>query len=229
MENNHNFLYVIWKDPISRRNYIIGKLTKGNKYTFEYCEEYKNALSAGWKLLSAFPDEKLYESDTLFAAFASRLPDPKRRGIETILQKYGLDKYDGYELLRRSSGRLPIDTYEFIDPIFPDDKTIEKDFYLMGSRHHMACKGEDCSLRTDLITGDEVSLSPDKDNQYDKYAIIVKSKDKTILGYIPRYYSQSVYMRLEKRMTYQCIITELSTDSGCQNCIKVKLTMPKAE
>ena len=228
MENNHNFLYLIWKDPKSRRNYTVGKLTKGEKYTFEYCQEYKQALNAGWELLNAFPYEKFYESDTLFAAFASRLPDPKRRGIGAILKKYGLDQYDGYELLKRSSGKLPIDTYEFIDPIFPDDETVKKEFYLMGLRHYMSCDGKDCSLRPDLKIGDALSLLPDKDNQYDQYAISVLSHNGTMLGYIPRYYSESVSLRLEKGMTYLCEIIELTTDSVCDNCIRVRLTMPKA-
>lgn len=69
----------------------------------------------GWEYLRSFPEEKVYESPALFAAFASRLPDPKRKGIEDILRKYGLDDCGGYELLRKSTGRLPIDTYEFID------------------------------------------------------------------------------------------------------------------
>ena len=47
-----------------------------------------------------------------------------------ILKKYGLDQYDGYELLKRSSGKLPIDTYEFIDPIFPDDETSAGTFFV---------------------------------------------------------------------------------------------------
>lgn len=228
MGNEHNFLYLIWKDPISRRNFTVGKLTKGEKYTFEYCEEYKSALEAGWSLLNAFPYDQSYESGTLFAAFASRLPDPKRRDIDDILKKYGLDKYDGYELLKNSSGKLPIDTYEFIDPIFPDDETIEKEFYIMGIRHYMPCSGKDCVLRSDLKIGDELSFSPEETNQYDQYAVSVHLQDGTKIGYIPRYYSKSVYQRLEKGMTYLCRIIELSPDHDCENCIRVKLTMPKA-
>ena len=36
--------------------------------------------------------------------------------MDKILEKYGLAQYDGYELLRKNGGRLPIDTYEFICP-----------------------------------------------------------------------------------------------------------------
>lgn len=229
MGNVHNFLYLIWKDPNSRRNYIIGKLTKGDKYTFEYCGEYKKALESGWNLLNAFPYERRYESDNLFAAFASRLPDPKRRDIDNILKKYKLDRYDGYELLKNSFGKLPIDTYEFIDPIFPDDVKVDKSFYLMGGRHYMPCGGKNCSFRANLKIGSELILSADKNNQHDKYAVSVHLQDGTKIGYIPRYYSEGVYMRLEKNTTYHCRIIEMSDVFDCENCIKVKLIMPRVD
>ncbi len=115
----HNYLYIIWKDPQTRRNYTVGKLAKtDNGYSFEYCNEYENAVKVGWQLIQAFPEIKKYESKDLFSVFSSRLPDRKRRNINDILNKYGLSSYDGYELLKQSGGRLPIDTLEFIDPIF---------------------------------------------------------------------------------------------------------------
>lgn len=57
-----------------------------------------------------------------------RTPDIKRKDLPQILKKYGLEHYDGYELLRKSCGRLSIDTYEFIDPISDDDKIRERTF-----------------------------------------------------------------------------------------------------
>lgn len=82
----HEFLYLVWKHPESGKSYTVGKLIRENGY----------------------------QSDKLFLLFSSRLPDPKRKDIKEILDKYGLDEYDGYELLKRSGGRLPIDTYELI-------------------------------------------------------------------------------------------------------------------
>lgn len=226
-EMKHNFLYVIWKDPRSRRNYIIGKLTRGEKYTFEYCENYQEAQDAGWELLNAFPEVKIYESDTLFAAFAGRLPDPKRRGIETILQKYGLTEYDGYELLRISTGRLPFDTYEFIDPIFPEEETVERDFYLMGIRHYLGCKGANCSAKDELSIGEELFLVMEPNNELDSYAVKVETKEHKMYGYIPRYYSESVTTRLKNGMSYLCKVIEIDDSANCENCVKVRLKIPR--
>lgn len=124
LENNqHDFLYLIWKDPKTKKNFTVGKLNRTEMFTFEYCEEYQEAQKRGWEKLPAFPKEKVYKSNILFPVFSSRLPDPKRRDIEKILEKYGLEKYDAYELLKKSGSKLPIDTYEFVCSASLDEKT----------------------------------------------------------------------------------------------------------
>lgn len=113
--NIDNCLYLIWHNPLTKRKYIVGKLSKDKGYSFEYCGEYVEAQQAGWNYIKSFPEHKVYNSDTLFTAFSSRLPDRKRKDILSVLKKYGLSEYDGFELLKKSGGRLPIDSYEFIE------------------------------------------------------------------------------------------------------------------
>ena len=74
------FLYLIWKDPQSRRNFTIGKLCQSEKYTFEYCEDFGIAENYGWTKFEVFPEEKVYESDILFPVFASRRSGNRRIG-----------------------------------------------------------------------------------------------------------------------------------------------------
>jgi len=223
-----NFLYIIWKNPQTRRNYIVGKLSKEDAgYSFEYCNEYSNAMESGWKLIQAFPEIKKYESKELFPVFASRLPDRKRRNINDILKKYGLTSFDGYELLKQSGGRLPIDTIEFINPIFDEDKTIERDFYVVGIRHQSGCQGMDCKKRPKLHLNMKMVLRMEPSNQYDSYAVLVETEMGEYLGYIPRYYSKGISERLKKGMTYDCTVIEINDDANCLECVKVKLLMPK--
>ena len=229
VERKHNYLFLIWKDPRSRKNYIIGKLSRNKKFTFEYCEQYEDAIKAGWMLLEAFPERKLYESDTLFAAFSGRLPDPKRRDILKILQKYDLKEYDGFELLRKSTGRLPIDTYEFIDPIFPEEETIVREFYIMGIRHYCGQPEDHCEGLATVKLYDELLLEAEPDNPYDKYAVKVISAQNVLLGYIPRYYSEGVSTRLNNNMTYSCEVIETAPVEYCENCLKVRLKIPKEQ
>lgn len=222
------FLYLIWKDPQQRRNYIVGKLSRNDYFSFEYFGDFVQAELHGWSKIEAFPEEKVYVSQTLFPVFSSRLPDRKRRDIDSILEKYGLKEYDEFELLGKSEARLPIDTYSFIDPIFPADENIERFFFVMGIRHHAPCEGENCSCLPNIKVGGELYLEPEPTNLQDKNAIKIVTNEGILLGYVPRYYSPAIIERLEKGISYSCRIVELNPDNKhCSDCIKVKLNMPK--
>lgn len=222
-----NYLLLIWKDPETRRNYTVGKLTRGDFFTFQYYGEAENAEEAGWKLLGAFPTYQEYRSNTMFPVFSSRLPDKKRRDIQNILEKYGLMEYDEFELLRRSGARLPIDTYEFIDPISPDDKEVEREFYITGIRYHSACQGSDCGALPGVKVGDMLLLEEEPENAYDPMAIRVLTQERDVLGYVPRYYNKAILARLHDGMGYSCKITEVNANMrNCSECLKARLTMP---
>ena len=222
-----NYLLLIWKDPETRRNYTVGKLTRGDFFTFQYYGEAENAEEAGWKLLGAFPTYQEYRSNTMFPVFSSRLPDKKRRDIQNILEKYGLMEYDEFELLRRSGARLPIDTYEFIDPISPDDKEVEREFYITGIRYHSACQGSDCGALPGVKVGDILLLEEEPENAYDPMAIRVLTQEQEVLGYVPRYYNKAILARLHDGMVYSCKITEVNANMrNCSECLKARLTMP---
>lgn len=224
----NDFLYLIWKDPETRRNFTIGKLTRSSKYSFEYCEEASEAEEYGWKSLGAFPDYHVYESENLFPVFASRLPDKKRRDIKKILEKYSLKEFNEFELLRRSGARLPIDTYEFIDPIFSEDEVIERDFFVMGIRHHAACSGTNCALLPILNPGDLLVLEAEPENEYDRFAIRVITQKGEHLGYIPRYYNKAILARIDKGISYSCKVLEVTPSQSCSECVKIRLNMPSA-
>lgn len=227
MVRANNFLYLIWKDPQTRNNYIVGKLCKGKNYTFEYCGEYGKAESCGWSKLESFPEEILYENDTLFPVFSSRLPDKKRRDIKKILDKYELSEFDDFELLRKSEGRLPIDTYSFVDPIFPEDEIIQRDFYIMGIRHNSSCMGRDCSRLPQVNKGDELCFDLEPDNKYDPNAIRILTSRGDLLGYVPRYYSQPILQRIRDQISYICNVIDINSTQDCSECIKVRLKMPR--
>lgn len=222
----NNYLYLIWKDPQTRRNFIVGKLTRNEKYTFEYCIEANTAQECGWKRMEAFPDQRVYESEAMFPVFTSRLPDRKRRDIDKILDKYNLTAFDEFELLRKSGARLPIDTYEFVDPIFPDDTAVKREFFIMGVRHYAACSGSNCDLLPDVKPGDHLVFDEEPTNPYDPLAIRVLTQTGTHLGYIPRYYNHAILARLKKKMSYSCKVLEVYASGSCSECIKVKLNMP---
>ena len=223
----NNYLYLIWKDPQTRRNFVIGRLGRGEKYTFEYFGEFEKAKQYGWTKFDVFSEEKVYESNHLFPVFASRLPDKKRRDIDKILQKYGLSEFDEFELLRKSGAKLPIDTYSFIDPIFPNDEIIIRDFFIMGVRYQSFCKGDNCFSLPEVSVGDELFLKKEPNNLYDSNAIVILTQKMDVLGYVPRYYNLAIIERLENGSSYSCTVMEVNCNHNCSECIKVRLRMPK--
>ena len=222
-----DYLYLIWKEPNTRRNYVVGQLSKNSQYEFFYGYEVKDAMEKGFELLVSFEDiDKVYKSDTLFPTFSSRLPDRKRRGIEKILAKYDLDEFNDYKLLKRSGARLPIDTLEFIDPILKEHNgEIKRIFYIAGVRHYIGCNGKDCKKAMDLNVGDKLYLELESTNPYDENAIKVLEEEGMHVGYIPRYYSESIVEYIKDNIEYECIVLELNKEMSCDECIRVKLEM----
>lgn len=224
-KDGRDYLYLIWKEPISRRNYIIGQLSKNSQYEFSYGYEVYEAIEKGFELLIPFDNiNKVYKSDTLFPAFSSRLPDSKRRDIERILAKYDLKEFDEYELLKRSGARLPIDSIEFIDSVLEEHNgEVKRIFHIAGVRYYIGCDGNDCKKALHLKVGDRLSLHPEHTNKFDKNAIKIMDKANNHVGYLPRYYSESITEYLKQGATYECRVLEVNKDRECHECIKVKL------
>lgn len=224
VKNGRDYLYLIWKNPDTRRQYIVGTLSKNGLYEFKYGVEFVAAQKTGFKGLEAFKDfNKTYKSERLFPVFSSRLPDRKRKGISEILKKYGLSEYDEYMLLKNSGARLPIDTLEFIDPLLDDDKPVSKNFYIAGSRHYLPCRGDNCINTVNVKEGDRVSLLLEPENPKDQNAVVVIGNHNEKLGYIPRYYAQQVTSMIKKGKELICEITEVNQLNCCRECIKVHL------
>lgn len=59
-------------------------------------------------------------------------------------------------------------------------------------------------------------------NKYDENAIKVMHKD-THVGYLPRYYSESVREYIKDRATYECKVLEVNKDMKCHECVLIKL------
>ena len=126
-----DYIWVVWRDSVSSQRYIIGEISKNGQYEFKYrINQVDEARQKGFENLVAFPDlNKLYTNKELFPAFSSRLPDKRRRDIKEILSKYNLDQYDSFELLKRSGGKLPTDSFEFVDPIILGENEVINGFF----------------------------------------------------------------------------------------------------
>ena len=170
--NNKEYIYLVWQDNKNRDFYVVGQLSKNGHYEFEYTGEIDKAIENGFQLLMPFPQRKKYKSDILFPIFSSRLPDRKREDIKEILEKYGMDEYDPFTLLKNSGAKLPIDNLQFIDPIIKIGKErIERKFYISGIRYKNGCLGKECNKLMDIQVGATLELQPESDNPKDTNAI----------------------------------------------------------
>lgn len=224
-KDGRDYLYLIWKSEKTRRQFIVGVLSRNGKYEFKYYHDIKDAQNEGFKALVEFPDlSKLYTSESLFPTFASRLPDKKRRGMIKILEKYGLKEFDQYELLKKSGARLPIDSYEFIDPVFDYEIPFEKTFYLAGAIYYLCCDGKDCSKSINIDANEELLLKKEPENKQDPNAIKVFTKSQTFIGYVPRYYSKGLFELLQKNEKHvHCYAKLVNKNNDCSECIKLYL------
>ena len=230
LKDDRDYLLLIWKEPKTKRRFTVGELSKKGQFEFSYGYEYQKALREGFEPLIAFPDsEKIYRHDELFPVFASRLPDPRRKGIDEILKKYGLQKYDTYELLKRSGAKLPIDNLEFVDPIFNNEESrIVRSFFVAGTGFLLGCSGEKCEDSAAVSINDELRLEPEPENEHDPFVIkIVNNATNSALGYLPRYYAEGVSQLISANAQILCRVIEVSKEKFCLECIKAELQIEK--
>lgn len=213
-----NYIYVVWQNPKTRSRRIIGILSRNGKYVFKY-KDAEEAKKEGFELLLPFQniDEK-YENDILFPVFSSRLPGPNRVDIDEILKEYGMEKYDAFELLKKSGGKTPLDNLEFIDPIIDIKKRLTRKFFIAGTSHYCQTK----NLHEIVKVGDEVFFEKESNNEYDSYAIKMMINGNFV-GYIPKYYSQEITRCLNTNRKYKCIVIDMT--ERCDECIKVELVI----
>lgn len=205
-------LWLIWKDPVSRRRYKIGKLIKEfNAYKFYYVTpELNDAKKVGFGFFPGFENlTRTYESDKLFANIVTRLPNETRPDYLEILNCYNLEKDSSdFEILKATRGRTITDNYEFV-PAFDPSKI---EFDVAGTSH---CSDiEKC--KNYLKVNKRLYLEPEPENHNDKNAIkiIFKENDKTYhLGYVPRYYCKELLHELEKGIEYSAMIQSLNLES----------------
>jgi len=117
MEAIVEVLYLKWKNYKTNKKYVIGALCKENqKYFFKLNSNgLKEARQAGFFQKLEFNDEnKIYSSQELFTMFKVRIFEPEKYTDEQMkeyLNKYGLEEYDEFEILKKTKGILMTDNF----------------------------------------------------------------------------------------------------------------------
>lgn len=206
-------LWMIWKEPVSRRRFIIGELSKNQeRYYFKYMnKELEEAKERGFSYFPGFNNlDETYMSNILFANIETRLPNRARPDYLEILNLYNLETDSTQmEILKATKGRLLTDNFEFVAPF---DRNNKIEFDIAGTSHHLIEE----KVRKLLKVNDNLELEQEPNNKEDKYAIKVLyefENEKILLGYVPRYYSKELSSLLESGTKYSAKIESLKLES----------------
>ena len=166
------------------------------RYLFSYARAAKDqGLPRLWG--DGAPDwESLYASDELPPPFSWRIRDDKsRKDYGEYLSALGLTpeevRANPFTLLARTEGRKVTDWFETFAKPVPKDGRYDIPFFLRGLRHFLKKGDGHFNLVVDRVKalepGEELLLMPDPQNPADPNAVAVRTADRMLIGYCPRY------------------------------------------
>lgn len=174
-------IYLIWRPGRGNKRFPVGVIKKNisTGISFQYIQ--KNVLEAkklGFVHYEGFPDLQRKYNENVIEIFGQRIIKSERNDAKDFYNFWGVDPKlvdDKFYMLAYTQGLLPTDNYEFLAEFNPV-KGLRFITELTGLSHN--------KISPDTIqVGDELKYELDRDNRFDKYAVIVL-KNKKILGHI---------------------------------------------
>jgi HIRAN domain len=208
-------LFLAWQDTISREWFPIGKLTyDGQRYCFGYIQGALRAQEkANFKPLMAFPDlNESYTSIELFWPFANRLLNRSRPEYPEFIEWLNLDpngspsSIDPISLLGLSGGKRVTDSLEvFPMPERNASGEYQIHFFTNGLRHFPPSAQQ---RATECVAGEALMLMNDLQNEHDPNALILRTVDRHIVGFCPRYLVKDFLQLIDKQPQSVKVVVE---------------------
>jgi len=201
----------------------VGVLTKvEDLYEFRYTEGAKRLTG-----VAPFPGmphlDSVYQSQELLPIFKNRLLSKRRPEYKTWLSWGGFHADPGpnaMAILATLGSRRAADSLElYAGPqrLATGDACVQ--FFLHGVRHYQTAE----TLER-LTSGMALSLRPEDDNQFDRYAVAVDDKTECKLGYVPRYLTQDIRYLIENCPDeVQLSVKQANADAPTQHQILCEL------
>jgi len=192
-------LFVGWQDQKTRRWCVVARLlrrTAGDgthEYVFEYVRGAEAAQSKGFQPFVAFPNlTESVRSRTLLPFFSNRVMPSRRPDYPNYLDELGLQPpAEELAVLARSGGRRTTERAEievFAPPTLRDDGTYETHFFIRGMRHVHAKEEDVAQLREN----ERLLCMLDVQNPHNPEAVILRTSQQLVLGYVPNYLCNDV-------------------------------------
>ena len=193
-------LFLAWQDDRLRQWFPVGRLDADvgkPYYRFRYTAGAKRAgEEVGFPLLLEYPDlHGDYQSHELFPIFRNRVMNRRRPDFPDYLRSLDLpDEADSIAILSANGGRRETDSYEVFPKIeIDDDGSFQCRFFLHGSR----CVNAEARIK-DLRGGESLSLTLDRNNEKTGMAVQVRTTDREMIGWSPRYLVPDLSVALDK-------------------------------
>ncbi len=189
-QQNVKSLFVAWQDQESREYFSFGKLVFSEQspaYCFYYLKGVHKAISRGFSLLPEFPEiNQVYCSNSLFSVFANRVMKKSRPDYDKYLQRLGLvPGAADFDILARSGGRRATDSIElYLEPYKDGDGCFTSHFLVHGVQY---VPDESQRRISKLVMKEPLLVMWDMQNQADRTALALRTIDRYIVGYMPRY------------------------------------------
>lgn len=192
-------LFVAWQDPGTRAIIPVGFLSRedtpdGEAFEFRYLR--RAAELERFRPFIGFPAlDGVYRSADLFPFFENRLMPRTREDYPGYVSTLGLSiDADPFEILARNEGRRATDTLEvFPEPVVDEHGSVSCLFLVRGVRH---IRGAHDAIDT-VTVGDELHVLFDPQNEIDALAVLLRTGDYRLVGYVPAFLTSLVHRPLE--------------------------------
>lgn len=179
-------LFVAWQDPHGRGIYPVARLAvreRSPQYEFGYIRGVEDAQRVGFLQFARMKKlDALYFADELFPLFTNRLMPSTRRDYPDYLRRLGLMGDSApIVVLARSEGRKATDNLELFAPPERDNGRWVYHAFARGVRH-LPCAERRLES---LSEGDLLEVEPEKDNEWDPRALLIRTAQGIAVGYVP--------------------------------------------
>ncbi|CAG0966038.1 hypothetical protein PHYC_00989 [Phycisphaerales bacterium] len=187
-------LFIAWQDQSTKHYHPVGRLVSGLRprlpeYEFCYLQGVRDAQKAGFAPLLSFADiARVYRSDELFPLFQNRLMPPGRAEYRAFLTNLAMDPdhADPVTILMRSGGGRVTDSLEMFEVprVAEEGSPYQTRFLAHGIRYlNPESQQRVLSLKMD----ERLLIMHDCQNDADRSALALRTEDRVIVGYLPRY------------------------------------------
>lgn len=190
-------VYVSWQEPVSRRRYVVGRLSELVDGSFEFVYTKGALMSAcfipfpGMRIL-----ERVYRSSELFPFFSNRLLGKNRPEYKQFIDWLALpyERPSPLDILARTDGLRATDAYQIFERVQADEQA---NFSVTFFLRDLVYEGTKVTERVlSLQPNEALRLEVDSRPSATPTSVMVVTESKDVIGCLPSFLTKDVAMLL---------------------------------